>query len=296
MSHYKPKPSPIVKRFEFNSRCQREGESIATYVAELRKIAEHCQFGVVLNDMLLDRLVCGMIHKGIQRRLLVEPSLTFDKATETALAAEAADKDSIRLTGAAAKDKDHSTPDNAPPAPLIPVHKVDQRPQRSNHNKSPPAAAGGGDKKSCYRCGGGHLASECPCREYVCHSCKKKGHLSKMCRKKGKGSKPKEEAKVLVDKDANVMDHVESGSRKPYRTVVNINGTSLSMEIDMGASVLVIGKQIFETLQKGVSTLELQSTAVNLRTYTGESIAVLGSVLVPVEYSGQTLNLSLIVT
>ena len=104
MSHYNPKPSPIVKRFEFNSRCQREGESIATYVAELRKIAEHCQFGVVLNDMLRDRLVCSTIHKGIQRRLLVEPSLTFNKAIETALAAEAADKDSIRLTGAAAKN------------------------------------------------------------------------------------------------------------------------------------------------------------------------------------------------
>ena len=25
--HFNPKPSPIVKRFEFNSRCQKEGES-----------------------------------------------------------------------------------------------------------------------------------------------------------------------------------------------------------------------------------------------------------------------------
>ena len=41
-AHFNPKPSPIVKRFEFNSPCQKEGESIATYVAELRKIAEHC--------------------------------------------------------------------------------------------------------------------------------------------------------------------------------------------------------------------------------------------------------------
>ena len=52
MSHYNPKPSPIVKRYEFNCRCQKEGESIATYVAELRRIAEHCQYGAVLNDML----------------------------------------------------------------------------------------------------------------------------------------------------------------------------------------------------------------------------------------------------
>ena len=101
---------------------------------------------------------------------------------------------------------------------------------------------------------------------------------------------------MLVDEDADAMDHVESGSHKPYRTVINVNGTSLPMEIDMGALVSVIGKQTFESLQKGVSTLELQSTAVNLKTYTGESITVLGSVLVPEEYSGQTLNLPLIVT
>ena len=57
------------------------------------------------------------------------------------------------------------------------------------------------------------MASECPCRKYVC-----KGHLSKMCHKKGRGSKPKKEevAKVFIDKDADAMDHVEHGSHKPY--------------------------------------------------------------------------------
>ena len=99
-THFNPKPSPIIKRFEFNSRSQKEGESSAVFVAELRKIAEHCDFGPVLSDMLRDRLVCGTNVKTIQRRLLVEPALTFEKALETALAAEAADKNSKRLTGA----------------------------------------------------------------------------------------------------------------------------------------------------------------------------------------------------
>ena len=54
-TQFNPKPSPIVKRFEFNTRCQKQGESIAVFVAELRKIAEHCDFGAVLSDMLRDR-------------------------------------------------------------------------------------------------------------------------------------------------------------------------------------------------------------------------------------------------
>ena len=59
-AHFNPKPSPIVKRYDFNTRCQRESETITNYIAELRKIAEFCEYGAVLKDMLRDRLVCGI--------------------------------------------------------------------------------------------------------------------------------------------------------------------------------------------------------------------------------------------
>lgn len=44
-------------------------------------------------------LVCGTSAKAIQRRLFAEPVLMFEKVLETALAAEAAEKDSKHLTG-----------------------------------------------------------------------------------------------------------------------------------------------------------------------------------------------------
>ena len=43
-SHFKPKPSVIVSRFKFNTRAQQQGESIATFLAELRNLSEHCEF------------------------------------------------------------------------------------------------------------------------------------------------------------------------------------------------------------------------------------------------------------
>ena len=61
---------------------------------------EHCDFGPVLSNMLRDRLVCGTNVKMIQWQLLVEPALTFEKALEMALAAEATDKYSKRLSDA----------------------------------------------------------------------------------------------------------------------------------------------------------------------------------------------------
>ena len=67
--HYTPPPSMIVQRFQFNSRSQKDGESIAEFVADLRRISEHCDYENTLNDMLRDWLVCGIRDASVQRRL-----------------------------------------------------------------------------------------------------------------------------------------------------------------------------------------------------------------------------------
>ena len=95
--HYNPKPSTIVERFKFNSRNQQSGESISNYVANLRQMTEFCDFGISLEDMLRDRLVCGIHDIRIQRRLLAEPNLTFKKAMELAIALETVDRDTKDL-------------------------------------------------------------------------------------------------------------------------------------------------------------------------------------------------------
>ena len=64
-AHYNPKPLVIIKRFEFNMRVQKEGESVAEFVAALWKITEHCEFGTFLDDLLCDHLVCGVLDKKV---------------------------------------------------------------------------------------------------------------------------------------------------------------------------------------------------------------------------------------
>ena len=58
--HLDPKPSVFIKRFHFNEHNRRVGESVAAHVAELRQLAEHCEYGTTLNDMMCDRLICGV--------------------------------------------------------------------------------------------------------------------------------------------------------------------------------------------------------------------------------------------
>ena len=75
--HYQPPPSESVQRYRFNIRLRKQGESIAAYVAELLGLAEYCNYGDSLNEMLRDRLVCGVTDQRVQRRLLTEADLTF---------------------------------------------------------------------------------------------------------------------------------------------------------------------------------------------------------------------------
>ncbi|XP_064483083.1 uncharacterized protein K02A2.6-like [Ornithodoros turicata] len=125
-SHFAPKPSEIVERFRFNSRVQQEKETVSTFIAELRKLSEFCEFGTTLDTMIRDRLVCGVRDIGIQKRLLAERELTLEKATTFVCAVGMATKNAMELS---------HPPDNSvnriinrkgrqrPATPIVPVKK-----------------------------------------------------------------------------------------------------------------------------------------------------------------------------
>ena len=92
--HFIPKPSEIVQRSKFYRRSRKPGESISTFVAELHAIAEHCNFGALLNVMIRDRVVCRINEDAIQKKLLAEgDTITLTKALSLAQAYETAVKD-----------------------------------------------------------------------------------------------------------------------------------------------------------------------------------------------------------
>lgn len=131
--------------------------------------------------------------------------------------------------------------------------------------------------------------------------------LAKVCRKKLASkteqahNKP-EKANVTVedDKQENSEEyplfHVSSGSSKPLQVAVLENGNHLVMEIDTSASVSIVSEETFNHIQKGLDTVGLQKSSVQLQTYTREAIKVLGSITVLVEHNDQNTMLSLIVT
>ena len=90
--HLSPKPPVIVQRYRFHSRVRQQGESVSVYVTQLKELARKCEFGDALNDMLRDRLVCGINDERVQKRLLVEVNLTFDSALKISQGCEVAER------------------------------------------------------------------------------------------------------------------------------------------------------------------------------------------------------------
>ena len=165
--HYNPRPSAITQHFKFNSRVRQPGETVADYVAELRKLSEYCNFSDTLEEMLRDRLVWSIADLRIQHRLLAEDKLTFAKALELAQAMELSAKDIKEMQG------------GATPQPAS-VNKVQGQDGAAKASKN---------SSSCHRCGGKHPAFRCQFKTKKCRACGKVGHIARMCRSKKKGKK-----------------------------------------------------------------------------------------------------------
>ena len=282
--HFNPKQGVAVKRYQFNSRSRQPGESISKYVAELRHLAIGCEFGDSLSEMLRDRLVCGINDPRMQRRLLSESDLHFDKALKTALAMEMADRDAEQLRDGATAITSRAE---------VPVNKAGL----GNHKRS-------GKNNGCYRCGGKHLASSCRHKNTVCYQCNKKGHLSRVCRSKqtqpaSHTSTPNtnslEEGQEQVGDELHTMFPVRSMKHPPIYATVRLNQVPVVMEVDTGATLSVISEKMYHQLWKSNAPQIVQSK-VKLRTYTGDEIPVIGALNVQVSHAGQQKQLQLVVT
>ena len=154
--HYQPKTSAAVERLKFHSRVRKSNESVATFTCQLRELSQFCDFGENLEEMLNDRVICGIGDTRMQRRLLSEgPDLSKSKDIVPALEAADANAGQVETT-------------IQPPQPQInSLHKGHVSKSRSTQAPPPP----------CYRCGGSHSHQVCRFQDSTCH---KRGHIAKV--------------------------------------------------------------------------------------------------------------------
>ena len=282
-NHFSPKPSEVAQRFKFNACVRKPGESVASFLANLRSLSEDCNFGESLEVMIRDRIVYGINDRAFQKRLLSETKLTYKRAVELARELETADRDIKLIHGGTGGRRDRD-PEGSNLQQN--VHKI-----QSNTNRTSTST-------TCYRCGTtGHIATKCRIRrDIVCNACGKVGHIQKACRSRGSQSvrstptrrhqtSPKVGICHVQEEDELALIHVASTSGSPPISVeVLIDDIKVAMEVDTGASVSFMSGKCFRELWPRRSLLP---TKVRLSNYNKDPIPLLGSCEVKVKYRDQ---------
>ena len=308
--HLSPQPLVIGERYRFYQRDQRSGESIATYVAELRRLSRTCSFGAHLPEALRDRFVCGLRSAATRRKLLAAKDLTFEAAVTAAKADELAVRDAEEVHVAAATDMHRSSSAG--------LHQLRSKPKASA--KPRPSS------QSCYRCGNtGHSPAECRFKDVVCRACNKRGHLQKVCRSSpGNQSvqpaparpvpKPRRHrapvhqvedsqerrdertsgASLFFSDEEPIhyvnVGHLESRPPAPYLVTATVNGVDLQMEVDTGAAISILPASWYDA---HFASESLRPSTLRLTAYNGQAMPAQGVFTASVTVNGETARADL---
>ena len=261
-SYFEPRIVVIAKKFRFYQRLQREGETIANYMAKLRRLSKHCDFGDYLDTALRDQLVCGIYQEAVQRKILAESELTLTKVVHIAQAAETERDETHALRGNTVR---------RPPAKQVETTFSVQRDTAGGAYKARQL-----DSRECYRCGGrGHHSSTSKFKSQKCHFCKGQGHISRVCRKRSQQDELKKGTAAVrttakgtpqpthqIDEDNVSVVFVQSG-KGGVTITLEVAGSQILMEVDTGATVTVIPISVYEQYQ---SHVQLHASTVSLKT------------------------------
>ena len=174
-----PQANVTMERHKFNTRVQQHGESIQTYVSDLKNKASTCEFGDLKDEMIKDRLVRGIENDKLRRGLLREEKLTLQKAIELWQISELSGQRMKELT---------TTPEVHEvkyPRQKGPANRPGQH--RNEDNQSRQLIKSRDEErrqKLCPYCGNVHKHRNCPAFGKKCRACGKLNHFERVCRSK----------------------------------------------------------------------------------------------------------------
>lgn len=77
-SYFEKRRNMIYERARFNSRTQRENESVEEFIANLYRLAKNCGYRTLHDELVRDRIVVGIRDSKLSKELQLEAELTLD--------------------------------------------------------------------------------------------------------------------------------------------------------------------------------------------------------------------------
>lgn len=297
---YAPAPLEIAENYRFSQRKQEMGESLQDFAAALQRLSINCNFGDYLKTALRNQFVFGLQSKRIQSRLLESEKITFDSAVKTAVSMELSERDAQQLnSNGASVSYVGPRPRNTEERKGKSCYKGSKYENKSRHDRANYSNSNNVksfskanvnksvSKPICYRCGGPHLATACGLdRRIKCHACNQKGHLEKVCFRANTSALRTNAVEEILR-----VEHVDF--RRPYLITLRVNDKDIRFEVDSGAAVSLISKNLFDA---SFPNAIIQSTNIKLRDYNEIPVKVYGFSMVRVLHNNSMFKLNLYIT
>ena len=215
----------IYDRFRFNRRDQEEHEGFEEYMTALQELVQKCSFGTMEDELLRDRIVCGIRDGALRRQLLQRKALTLPQCRYMCRASEATAKQ-VKIMEK--EDK---------------IHAVQQK-TVTTASRFKTAKSSSGSTANCVYCGFGHKKGRSNCQAFgkTCMECGKMNHFAQVCRQKGQ--KP---VKSRVQQFQDENNTTDSSDEDPLVMTVTLSPDQESVNAVSGPSGQ-FQRQIFATL------------------------------------------------
>ncbi|XP_077863848.1 uncharacterized protein LOC144348251 [Saccoglossus kowalevskii] len=236
--YYQVRRNIIVERARFNKRVQTHGEPIDVFIQDLYRLAEDCDYGVLKDDLIRDKIVVGVLDDSLSDHLQMKSTLTLAIAVQTCRQAEA--------------------------------RKQSREPKKSDkHGYSRTSTQ---TQDSCRWCGGQrHDHRICPARDSTCHKCQKSGHFKKVCRSTRQESSKINEVHNLKEIQIPFLGEVY-GRDDYWSAEIKVNGHDTHFKLDTGATVSVISDKL-----PWLNEAKLSSTRQSFCGPAGTQLPVIGT-------------------
>ena len=238
--YFIPKRNVTYERHCFFMRNQLQGEAIDQYVTELRTLEKTCEFGVISESLVKDRLVCGVLESRLRERLLREMDLTLEKAVAICKASE--------LSQFQLKELESGSTSTA--GDLDAVRKGSKRT---------------GDWqfiRDCPKCGRNHPERRCPAFTRNCLKCGLRGHFASKCKA---NEAQVQEMMMQEEQPAEMFISALGGSKSDVWSMsLRTNGIMVNFKLDTGAQVNVLPRSVYCRL---TSKLVLEPAKIRLMPY-----------------------------
>ena len=217
----------LIHALKFFTYNQTNGQAIDEYVTELKSRSRHCEFGILKESLIRDRIVAGIQDANVRERLLRETDLSLDKAISICRASEATKK--------RRESRDSRNPTTQRPR--------QDRPEMTRNNDQ--------SRASKY-CGNMHQRGRCPAYGRMCNKCRKWNHFASVCQSKSVSNTEQEQSSS--DERTEFFVGTVQGDEKdvtmPWTMQILTTGTNVSYKLDTGSQVNIIPQKTHHALQK----------------------------------------------